>query len=297
MIINELKDINDLFNFFYKSKDKIVKIMKTTKYFMKNSHLKKDFYEEIKLNKKILKIYKSQSKKYLTIYPIGKFKSIDLIASIITLNNNKKMYMIFGNKCENDNYKINLDKYIIDILESLIILQEHNLQHDDIKLDNTVKCENKYKLIDWGKVRSVKDLSFSTIYGIYHSPILYYLKGFKFPQFYFLLVNFDYTYDIVNSKKNKNFLRKNKNFKELINRVREELKIIIQMKGNKKEMLNKYKFTFDIYMFGITILHIINKYKLNYIKYKPIIDKFTSIINPIKNAKNALKYVKTILKS
>ena len=296
LIITSSNDINNLFDFFYNSKNKIVKIMKTTQYFMKNSYIKKDFDEEIKLNKKILKIYKSQSKKYLTIYPIGKFKSIDLIASIITLNNNKKIYMIFGNKCYNNNYKINLDKYIIDILESLIILQKHNLQHDDIKLDNTVKCKDKYKLIDWGKVRCVKDLSFRTIYGVYHSPILLYLKGVTFPQFYFFIENLDYAYNIVNSKKNKNFLKNNKIFIELIKKVRDEFKIIVQMKNNKKYLLNKYKFTFDIYMFGITILHIVNKYKLNYIKYKRIIDKFTSLINPVKNAQDALKYVKKCLK-
>ena len=294
LIIDKSQDIKKLFNYIHKTKNKIVKIFKTNRCFMKNSYLKNDFYEELKLNKKIFNIYKS--KKYLTICPIGKFKSVKLMGSIITLNNDKKIYMIFGNKCENENFKINLNKYIIDILESIIILQKHNLQHDDIKIDNIVKCSNKYKLIDWGKVRSVKDLSISTIYGLYHSPILLYLKGYKFIDFILLIEKFNYNYNIINSKKNKNFLRKNKNFQDLLIKIKNELKIIIKMNENKKKLLNKYKFTFDIFMFGITILHIVNKYKLNYNKYKPIIDKFTSLINPVENAQDALKYSKLILK-
>ena len=294
LIIDKSQDINELFNYMHKTKNKIVKIFKTNRCFMKNSYLKNDFYQELKINKKILNIYKS--KKYLTIYPIGKFKSVKLIGSIITLNNDKKIYMIFGNKCENENFKINLNKYIIDILESIIILQKHNLQHDDIKIDNIVKCSNKYKLIDWGKVCSVKDLSFRTIYGIYHSPILLYLKGYKFIDFILLIEKFNYNYNIVNSKKNKNFLRKNKNFQDLLIKIKNEIKIIIKINENKKKLLNRYKFTFDIFMFGIAILHLINKHNLNYNKYKPIIDKFTSLIDPVENAQDALKYTKFILK-
>ena len=294
LIIDKSQDINELFNYMHKTKNKIVKIFKTNRCFMKNSYLKNDFYQELKINKKILNIYKS--KKYLTIYPIGKFKSVKLIGSIITLNNDKKIYMIFGNKCENENFKINLNKYIIDILESIIILQKHNLQHDDIKIDNIVKCSNKYKLIDWGKVCSVKDLSISTIYGIYHSPILLYLKGYKFIDFILLIEKFNYNYNIVNSKKNKNFLRKNKNFQDLLIKIKNEIKIIIKINENKKKLLNRYKFTFDIFMFGIAILHLINKHNLNYNKYKPIIDKFTSLIDPVENAQDALKYTKFILK-
>ena len=48
----------------------------------------------------------------------------------------------------------------------------------------------------------------------------------------------------------------------------------------------------DVFMLGMTLLHAVHSYNLDYKKYKPIIDKFTSLIDPPKSAEDALEFLK-----
>lgn len=52
-------------------------------------------------------------------------------------------------------------KFVEDILKVLIEIQRHKIAHGDIKLDNIMKCGNKYELIDWENCRKL-DYSFLT---------------------------------------------------------------------------------------------------------------------------------------
>ena len=66
----------------------------------------------------------------------------------------KTEFFIFQEKCHKtlDNIKFTqkeFNKFIKDIYESLLILQKSNFIHNDIKADNVIYCDNKYKLIDW----------------------------------------------------------------------------------------------------------------------------------------------------
>jgi serine/threonine protein kinase len=45
--------------------------------------------------------------------------------------------------------------FVEDILKLLIEIQKYNLAHGDIKLDNIMKCESNYELIDWENCRKL----------------------------------------------------------------------------------------------------------------------------------------------
>jgi serine/threonine protein kinase len=193
---------------------------------------------------------------------------------------------------------------MIEILESIKILQDKGYQHDDVKLDNTVLCKDRYKLIDWGKLRSINRVTIRTVFGLNHSPIFLYIyktKGAvsniitKLPvvESYdlekFLITHFDRSLLWMRE------LLSYPLFQKVNNRVKIELKEIISTKPNPKELLEKYKYTSDIYMFGIAIIYALYKFKINPDKFEPIVEKFTSLKQPVKNAQDAIHFIETHL--
>jgi serine/threonine protein kinase len=301
--ITKEEDIKNFLIFLKSMKNKFVKLIITDKVINKEEQIKKDFFEEIKLNQQVLKIYGNKSSKFLTVQPIGIFKKCKIMGCIVTNKNNEKYHLIFGNKCDN-NFILNegsLKKYILEILQSIEILQKNGFQHDDIKLDNSVKCNGMYKLIDWGKLKSINRVSIRTIFGLNHSPILLYIyqtHGLlsKFVSGIPLMESFDLeSFLIKNFDKNLLWMRKLLKyplFKKTIERVKIELKQIICMNIPRNKLLEKYKYTSDIYMFGIEIIYILYKFKINPDKFEVVIEKFTSLLDPVKNASDAIDFVK-----
>ena len=60
-------------------------------------------------------------------------------------------------------------------------------------------------------------------------------------------------------------------FKKTIERVKTELKQIICMNIPRNKLLEKYKYTSDIYMFGIEIIFILYKFKINPDKFEVVV--------------------------
>ena len=52
----------------------------------------------------------------------------------------------------------NLNKFINDIMPVIKILHTKGYIHADIKYQNIVKCENRYKIIDWGSMQNIKSV-------------------------------------------------------------------------------------------------------------------------------------------
>lgn len=305
--IKKKDDIDFFKDFLRKTKNKFVKIMDTDKKIGREETIKKDFFEELGLNKNVLKIYGKYSNDFLTVQPIGVFKGVKVMASIVTNDTGEKYHLIFGSKCDN-NFSLNssnLKKYMVQILESIEILQNKGFQHDDVKLDNTVYCDGTYKLIDWGKLRSINRVTLRTVFGLNHSPIFLYiykthgkiskiikglptLEAFKLEEF--LIKNFDKSLLWMRNLLNYPLFKKNNE------RVEMELKEIISENPSPKKLLDKYKYTSDIYMFGIAIIYILYKFKINPKKFKPIVEKFTSLKDPIKDASDAIKFVNETLR-
>lgn len=301
--ISKPEDIENFKDFLRNMKNKFVKIIATDKSFGKEKQIKKDFIEEVELNRKVLKIYGNKSEKFLTVQPIGTFKNNKVMACIATNKSNLEYHLIFGTKCDN-NFILNsnnLKRFIIEILESIVILQEKGFQHDDVKLDNTVSCQERYKLIDWGKLRSINRVTVRTVFGLNHSPIFLYIykthgKLSNWIQGLPALDAFNLEkYLIEHFDKNLLWMRDLLTFplfEEVNNRVKVELMEIISTNPNRKKLMEKYKYTSDIYMLGIVIIYCIYKFKINPYKFKSVIDKFTSLKDPVKNAKDALEFVK-----
>jgi hypothetical protein len=124
------------------STGKIAKVLKPTK------DIESKFENELAENRRVIKIFNDQAEKYLIISALPPFQGKDVIGCIVYLYVGEPIYVCFSTKCEN-NFTPDLDKLIADILESIEILQIISYKHNDIKLDNIVKCGDTYKLIDW----------------------------------------------------------------------------------------------------------------------------------------------------
>ena len=113
-------------------------------------------------------------------------------------------FFIFQEKCHKtlDNIKFTqkeFNKFIKDIYESLLILQKNNFIHNDIKADNVIYCDNKYKLIDWDLADGYYSRFKSFVKGsggnfLFNHPIKFYSLGlslFIFKTFYYIFKSKD----------------------------------------------------------------------------------------------------------
>lgn len=266
----------DFFKGLAETEDKIVKIFMRTEKNKTNDQLKHTMEEELKQNKTIVNLYGDKSSDFLTLDPI-KYKDKRVLGVIIKKHNGQKLFALFGSKC-NNNYSVDIDKIIEDILESIVILQKNKYQHNDIKVKNIVFCGGRYKLIDWGFASSIHTIQVGA--DIITSPIKMYLAGRSRKDAEQIL-------KIRNEVKNKEYATSPmfvENYKRIIEQFRKQT-------SSRKELLDKFKYSFDIFMLGQTILRLVYENKLDYKKYKPIIELLTNIENPCR-AEEALSFFK-----
>jgi len=271
--VNEI----DLFVSFIKGVEgKIAKVLKPA------ANIQGDFERELSENRRIIGLYGELADDYLTVAALDPVLNKDLIGCVVSFNNGSKLHAIFGTKCENA-YTMDLIRFSIDILESIEILQSSSHQHNDIKLDNIVKCTDRYKLIDWAQCSLITDFSKAGTL-ISTSPIKWYLMGHS----HFVsksLITYRTTF------RNYGFSR-SPYYKEVLGRILIEYDEVLKMTPDKDTLALKYAYSFDIFMLGMTMLHAVHKYKLDFDKYKGLIFKFTSLKDPVKNAIEALRIVK-----
>lgn len=256
------------------TENKIAKILKPTK------TINEDFEIELAENRRVIDIFDEFANTYLTIYPLSNIFGKDVIGIVVTFINDNKIYAIFGNKCEN-NYSMNLDKFIVDILESIEILQINSYQHNDIKLDNIVKCGDRYKLIDWAQCALITDTKkIGSLIGT--SPMRWYINGYS-SLISKSLISYRTT------MRNYGFSRSDY-YKRVVTRILNEFDREILVNPDHSYLATKYAYSFDIFMLGMAILNCVYKYKLDFEKYKAVIFKFTSLKNPVKNAIEAKQF-------
>ena len=249
---------------------------------LKAANSESDFEKELSENRRIISLYGDYADSYLTVAALPEVLRKDLIGCVVTFTSGSKIYSIFGKKCEN-RYTMDLIQFATDILESLEILQASSHQHNDIKLDNIVKCDDRYKLIDWAQCSLVTDFSKAGTL-ISTSPIKWYLMGHS----HFVsksLITYRTTF------RNFGFSRSSC-YREVLNRVLEEYDIVLKTGVDRDSLALKYAYSFDVFMLGMTMLHAVYKYKLDFDKYKGLIFKFTSLKDPVKNAIEASRIVK-----
>ena len=284
--MKDKKDIDEFLNYLHHQKKKniIAKIFKST-FFITGTTTKQDLEQELDANINVIKHFGNVAKKYLTISPITGFRNLKIIGAHIEIAKRANLYMTFSTECHNK-YPMSADKFIIEILESIKIVQEAKYQHNDIKLDNIVLCDNRYKLIDWGQAGPLDKINFGDM--LYSNPIKWYIMGA--PKFIAKsLMSIGGTLTNRNYKGSEIFQNTNK-------AINNEVDIILQTVPETDKLLELYKKTFDVFMVGMTLIHAIYKFKLNEEKYLPLAKKLISIINPVKDAEEALKFAKDYLK-
>jgi len=88
-------------------------------------------------------------------------------------------------------------------------------------------------------------------------------------------------------------------FQNINYNINEEVDKILSSNKNKKSLNETYKKSYDVFMLGMTIIHamFILKYNVFYNEYIILIRKFVSLIDPVKDPKEALEIAKNHFKS
>jgi serine/threonine protein kinase len=280
-VIRDKQMIGLFKDYVYNKENSIAKIFGTASIFATKSTLA-DFEEEITTNRNIIDLFSSKSE-YLTLGPLKGFNGLDLVGVYIEFESGAKIYASVGVKCGPLEQPVNLDKLIRHMLETIQILQTASFQHNDIKLDNILFCDERYKLLDWGQSQhsTMHGMKMGTLLAT--SPIRWYINGYSE-----LIAN-----SIITFKTRRKYFDfyKSPMFKTTTDRISAEFHTVLKSEKDTEKLHNKYMYSFDIFMLGMTVLHAVFKYKLDYATYAPIIDKFTSLTDPVRNAFEAEKFV------
>jgi len=220
-----------------------------------SGNAKFNFNNEMKSIKTLFKIYGDEISNYTAIKPIFNYNNIDIYA--ISYSNH---FYIFQEKCYKTIDKIQFtqdefNKMINDIYESLLILQKNNFLHNDIKADNIIYCDNKYKIIDWelGYSTTKKIKSFFKGSGgnfLFNHPYKFYNLGIPL----FIYNFFNYIFKRIDYKAN-SWIYKLKSYKILNNKIRDSFDYLVE---NKTGNLYKY---YDMYSFALLIIYLAEKNK------------------------------------
>lgn len=246
------------------------------KVFLPVNTIEADFLEEVNVNRKIINIYGSRATDFLTMSPTQPVFKNEMVACKITFKDGELIYAVFNKRCNNKYTITDLKQFANDILDSIIVLQEQSYEHNDIKMDNIVLCDNRYKLIDWGQSSTVLNPEKKSGSLLSTSPIRWYVLGKSH-------IDAKYRMQFRTSMRNSRFAF-SKLFRDVFYRIVDEYNTVTADTPDRDELHAKYLYSFDVFMLGVTMLHAVHKYNLDAAKYLPIINKFTSLLEPVKNA-------------
>ena len=280
-VLRTPEDIQEFMDFLYSSKDYIVKLFKN-RFLLTGVTVEKAFKTELAINRNILKRYGNKAEEYLAIAPVKGFKDIEFLGTKIEADG-QTFYAVYSVLC-NNKYNFHFKKFLKEIAESIGVLQASGFQHNDIKLDNVVLCKDRYKLIDWGQVSSINEFRIGDM--ICTSPMKWYTYGL--PRFFSKRL-MKFRERVVDKEFEKSDI-----FKDINERISNEFTQIVKRTHNKHTLFLRYKKSFDFFMLGMTLVHGVYKFSLNYETYKPIIYALTSLENPISDVNDAMKLLDTI---
>jgi serine/threonine protein kinase len=261
-ILRDNKLIHAFINKLYEEKNTVVK----------NIEDKCVFEQEIKNIRLLLKIYEKSSN--LTSFTHVEFDNKNIIGFAIP----GKLHFILNKACTNTLKELmsvlnasNANKMIIDLLNSIKIMHKHGVYHVDIKPDNIMKCDDAYKFIDWGNIKTSKELRNSHIrpYGseFYASPIQWTVAGKEtsygsITRLRFLgKFKFVTGYDITLSQFN--------NFWDIYIKLFVNPQLNALMRDSVEVLIDKYHQCYSLWAFGISllILFVIRDYPKKYFDF------------------------------
>jgi len=191
---------------------------------------------------------------------------------------NRKCKKILNAKYVNTISVGTFKKLVIEILDMIIKLNEINIAHGDIKLDNIMICNNKFCLIDWEQSRKLDyyDLKISLSMG--SCPVYYIIKfGYLWETIHTIAIPFIINVTNCND-------RDSKTRSQYIFNGLEYYKQIFQ--SNPHDVaFEKVKHSLDLYSFGL-ILYGILEHNENiqndskYHGYQEFVNKIYKYENP-----------------
>jgi hypothetical protein len=161
--------------------------------------------------------------------------------------------------------------FVKKILSELIVLQELNIAHNDIKFDNIMMYKGKYEFIDWESATPL-DYSFLKKVAFIHKHPVYYKMRYGdawYPAFYVAIATYD-KYQLPQ-------------YHEYVRVVTAHYSNLFEI-HTTQEVFEQCKYEFDLFKFGLMLYIIIQQTPLLK-KYKP----FVMNLFKMKNAKEALR--------
>jgi serine/threonine protein kinase len=292
---HSIDEIEPFLSFLSTLNQYVIKIFKPHKKLLSVLFNKEDqnYKKEINGIKKIFKIYKNDLEKYTTIKTVL-YNNLSIIGIQIIFKNKPTLYGTFSTKCnyEVSDYKFKntkeFDIFIKQTLESIVIIQENNYAHTDLKPSNIIYCANNktFKIIDWELLKKILWTKNKQYFAnkSHNTPLTQYIYGI--PVYAALKV-----FKIMNYEKYNEWYSSNE-FQEIYNKVKQDLSTITK---TKHQLFREYKYTFDIFAIGMTYGQLLIKNKLNFGKYKEFIYKLTDFKDGFKTAKEALDYFNQFL--
>ncbi len=260
---------------------------------------KENFYKEYTGLLDVAKIYKGHEN--MTALPKLQFKKSVLYGiSIYNGLFSRTTYIVFNEKGECDLSKCVMSKkdiitMINDIGESLQVLHGHNCIHGDLKPANIMRfakpTRRSYRLIDWGKLKRVKEFDASfDYYGSERtgSPIAFYFSHYARmtpgSQSGFA------TSRLVKSAKDEiNMLSNDNGFLELYHNTMEQFATVLDGNSTDIDIFSTWRFNIDLFGWGMTIFCLMHRSNVTC----PMMHQFAKDLLTGKNIKDFMPRIKS----
>lgn len=275
---------------FKLSKEDIVKLSESfkedlnlaIKYYPNYKKGYEEMEEDINNGKIVSKLY-SKNRDMTTLFT-KKFNNFNIVGLYVS-----GYYYYLNNKCEKTLDKIefnesSLNKMIDDVLKSIKILHENYYIHGDIKAQNIMLCGDTYKLIDWGRLHSIKNFEKDYKYGgslQAGSPLGFYLmfrklSGHILSQKMSAKLALALFEGKIPFFKSKSPLFSYKEFEPVWGNIKEHFLSLFDNELKDEELFKEYKYTLDLYNFGLTLYYMIYKNKIENPKFLKLAVELTT---------------------
>jgi len=221
------------------------------------------------------------------LYGLLQNSPFDGIADFIHEKINKRLFVI-NKKCQKTiNAKIvnkftvgTFQKFVIEILNTIVKLNKINVAHGDIKLDNIMICNNKFSLIDWEQSRKMDYYRLKINLAMGSCPVYYIIKfGSLWEAVHTIAIPFIINVTGCNdhdSKTNSQYILNGVDYyKEIFNSMPETA------------AFERVKHGLDLYSFGLILYGILEhnahlQHNSKYQKYREFVEKIYKYENPQK---------------
>jgi len=209
------------------------------------------------------------------------------VADFIHEKINKRLFVI-NRKCQKtldaklvNNFSVRIfQKFVSEILQTIIKLNKINVAHGDIKLDNIMTCNGRYTLIDWEQSRKLDYYNLKMNLAMGSCPVYYIIKfGSLWESIHTIAIPFIIKVtgcnDRDSSTSSKYILNGTEYYKQIF------------ASTDQETAFQQVKHGLDLYSFGLILYGILEhnknlQYCSKYHKYMDFVNKIYKYENPQK---------------